>query len=139
MNLLAVVFLVVIGIITYDTYKAYRAALDPLKNDYKRWTEGEVFICAYVAYVVEDEVRLNDGFQKALARVLKRTERATNEKIRRLSSVNSSKSDASQIDLYVVNVLDTMSDLDAEERLDLELQQLDASRREVKNVLSYLN
>lgn len=139
MNLFAVVFLVLIGIVVYDTYKSYKQSKDPLKNDYKRWTEGETFICAYVAFFLEDEVRLNNEFEKALARALGRTERATYEKIRRIAAVEDDIEGASQLDLYIYNEVEDLDRVDAEERFDFELQQLDASRREVKNVLSYLN
>lgn len=92
------VTLLITALIVKDVYSAIQDKKNTLENDYKRWNDDELFIAGYVAVFVEDEVRLNDVFQTQLATVLSRSERAVNEKIRRLSTVGSAKSDASAAD-----------------------------------------
>ena len=93
------VAIAIVGIIIFDLRRSYKRSFgSKLDNDYKRWSEDELFITAYIAVFVEDKVRLNDAFLSILAQSLKRSERAVNEKIRRLSTIGSIKSDASAKD-----------------------------------------
>ena len=102
-NITILIAIAIAGVMIYDLRKSYKNAFGgKLDNDYKRWSEEELFITAYIAVFIEDEVRLNDSFQILLANTLQRSERAVNEKIRRLSTVGSPKSDASTKDEGVV-------------------------------------
>lgn len=135
---ISIVSLIVIGYVVKDLYGIYKDSINTLENDYKRWSADELFVAAYVACFVEDDVRLDDDFQKLLATSLKRSERAVNEKIRRLSTVGSQKSDASEMDVDTIYAMAQMPEEDAIETLDVCLLLSGASKRQQQAILSYL-
>lgn len=131
------VTVVVVGFITRKLIEMYvgNTALD---NDYKRWSEDELFVAAYIAVYVEDEVRLNNAFETLLAKALQRSERAVNEKIRRLSTIGAPKSDASAKDYDVVLAIAEMDEVLAANQFEAALLLIGVSGRKTRAITKYL-
>ena len=138
-NITILVAIAVVVIMIVDLARSYKNAFGgKLDNDYKRWSEDELFITAYIAVFVEDEVRLDDSFQLLLANTLKRSERAVNEKIRRLSTIGSPKSDASAKDESIVYQIAQMEEFVAEETFLVCLDLVGATRRQQRAIYKNL-
>lgn len=138
-NITILVAIAVVVIMIVDLTRSYKNAFGgKLDNDYKRWSEDELFITAYIAVFVEDEVRLDDSFQLLLANTLKRSERAVNEKIRRLSTIGSPKSDASAKDESIVYQIAQMEEFVAEETFLVCLDLVGATRRQQRAIYKNL-
>ena len=134
-----VVTVLVLIFVVKDVYSAIQDKKNTLENDYKRWSDNELYVAGYVAVFVEDEVRLNDVFQTQLATVLSRSERAVNEKIRRLSTVGSAKSDASVADEDIVlNIAQLPDSEDPKEIFEISLELIGASTRQQQSLLQWL-
>lgn len=77
-------------------------AANDLSRDHKRWTDIEVEVAAYVVLFQDSRLRLNDHYQVVLESLLSRSHRSVQGKMRRVSSVGSKKSDASELTEDVV-------------------------------------
>ena len=138
-NITILIAITLVVIMIVDLARSYKNAFGGnLDNDYKRWSEDELFITAYIAVFVEDEVRLDDSFQLLLANTLKRSERAVNEKIRRLSTIGSPKSDASAKDESIVYQIAQMEEFVAEETFLVCLDLVGATRRQQRAIYKNL-
>ena len=133
-----IITVLVIAFIACDFIKACKRSSIETEDNYKRWSEDELFVAAYIACFVEDDVRLNDAFQKLLAKTLRRTERAVNEKIRRLSTVGAQKSDASELDMDTIYNIAQMNEVEAFEKFEGALALAGASTRQQRAIAKYL-
>ncbi len=108
------------------------------EKDYTRWSPTDIAIAGYVALYVEDNVRLNIHFKSLIYAVLQRSDRAVDEKIRRISTSGSSKSDASASDVEVAIALASCTKQEAMQNFYNNLYIAGASRRQVIAIQSYL-
>lgn len=140
--MLALITVFVTGVVlvslAYELVNIYKDSKHSLENDYKRWSEDELFVAAYIAVFVEDDIRLNDTFQTLLAKLLQRSERAVNEKIRRLSTIGAPKSDASTKDYDVVLTIAQMDEVLAADQFEAALLFVGGSGRQIRAITKYL-
>ena len=108
------------------------------EKDYTRWSPTDIAIAGYVALYVEDDVRLNIQFKSLIYAVLQRSDRAVDEKIRRISTSGSLKSDASASDVEVAIALASCIEQEAMENFYNDLYSAGASKRQVVEIQSYL-
>jgi hypothetical protein len=109
-----------------------------LSNDYTRWEASDLAIAAFVGLVASKEVRLSDEFQAVIYAVLKRSERAVDEKIRRVSTIGSEKSDASVADQDAAFLVLSYEKSVAKDMFELDLQVSGASNKQIETLMSYL-
>ena len=109
-----------------------------LSNDYSRWSPSDIAIAGYIGIFVSDEIRLNDYFQSLIYAVLSRSERAVDEKVRRISTVGTEKSDASVADQDIAFLLSSYSNEDAKVNFLNDLYTAGASAKQVKEISAYL-
>lgn len=109
-----------------------------LSNDYTRWSPSDIAIAGYIGIFLQDEVRLNSYFRALVYSVLKRSDRAVDEKIRRIATVGSDKSDASVADQDIAFILANYSNEDAEVNFLNDLYTAGASKRQVQEIKAYL-
>ena len=67
-----------------------------LSRDGKHWNYNEVVIAAYVTIWQDDEQRLNDNYQVFIGSILKRSDRAVAEQMRRIRTAASTDNLASE-------------------------------------------
>lgn len=133
-----IITLVLLSIVIVLNVKSGFNLANPYTDNNKRWTENELFIAAYVAIFVEDKVRLNNEFQQMLALVLRRTGRATSEKIRRMNTVGSRNSDASAKDFDTVLEVAQMDQYDAAVQFEESLILVGATRDQLRTILGLI-
>ena len=109
----ALIITTIITLSYYTNKKKKDFLTNDLSRDSKRWSLVELEVAAYVGIFEDDDVRLNTIYRVALGAVLKRSDRAVSEKIRRLSTVGSLKSDASEVDQDTAYYIASMSADDA--------------------------
>ena len=109
-----------------------------LSRDYTRWTPSDIAISAYIAMNVEKDVRLNQHFQAVTYAVLRRSERAVDEKIRRISTLDSEKSDASVADVDAAFLIAAYTEVEAKKSFVLDLLVSGASKKQIAVLTSYL-
>ena len=107
-------------------------------RDYSRWTPSDLAIAAYISMFVDKEVRLDNHFQAVVYAVLKRSERAVDEKIRRMSTIGAEKSDASVADVDAVFLVSTYEEKEAREIFALDLLASGASSKQIEVLKSYI-
>jgi len=107
-------------------------------RDYSRWTPSDLAIAAYISRFVDKEVRLDNHFQAVVYAVLKRSERAVDEKIRRMSSISSPKSDASVADVDAVFLVLSYEEKEARDIFVLDLLVSGVSSKQIEVLKSYI-
>ena len=112
--------------------------LNDKSKDYTRWEMSDLSIAAFVALKTPKTVRLDDEFQSVLYAVLSRSERAVSEKIRRLSTLGSEKSDASVADEDMAFLVLSYQDSEALDMFELDLQLSGATKKQIEVLTSYL-
>lgn len=133
-----IVTLVLLSIvIAYNVKSGFNLA-NPYTDSNKRWNENELFIAAYVAVFIEKDIRLNNEFQQLLALVLRRTERAASEKIRRMNTVGSRNSDASAKDFDTILEVAQMDQYDAAVQFEENLILVGATRHQLRTILGMI-
>ena len=140
--LITVVLATVLGLVI-DLYKLMQAnkvayLKNDLSNDYSRWEVSDLAIAAFIGLVTSKEVRLNDEFQAVVYAVLKRSERAVDEKIRRISTIGSEKSDASVADQDAAFLVLSYEKPIAKDMFFYDLQTSGASNKQIQTLMSYL-
>ena len=125
---------------TYKQIKLNKVAYlkNDLSNDYSRWEMSDLAIAAFIGLFVPKEVRLNDEFQAVTYAVLKRSQRAVDEKIRRISTLGSDKSDASVADEDAAFLVLSYHKSVAKEMFELDLQVSGATKKQIDTLMSYL-
>ena len=142
-TILTVLAVLVIGAATIDIVKGIKGNFvsilkNDLSNDYSRWSPSDIAIAGYIGIFVSDEIRLNDYFQSLIYAVLSRSERAVDEKVRRISTVGTEKSDASVADQDIAFLLSSYSNEDAKVNFLNDLYTAGASAKQVKEISAYL-
>tara|TARA_R110002126_G_scaffold50551_4_gene139216 strand:- start:1941 stop:2378 length:438 start_codon:yes stop_codon:yes gene_type:complete len=142
-TILTVLAVLVIGAATIDIIKGIKGNFvsilkNDLSNDYSRWSPSDIAIAGYIGIFVSDEIRLNDYFQSLIYAVLSRSERAVDEKVRRISTVGTEKSDASVADQDIAFLLSSYSNEDAKVNFLNDLYTAGASAKQVKEISAYL-
>ena len=142
-TILTVLAVLVIGAATIDIVKGIKGNFvsilkNDLSNDYSRWSPSDIAIAGYIGIFVSDEIRLNDYFQALIYAVLSRSERAVDEKVRRISTVGTEKSDASVADQDIAFLLSSYSNEDAKVNFLNDLYTAGASAKQVKEISAYL-
>ena len=95
-----------------------------LSRDGKHWSYDEVVVAAYVTIWQDDKLRLNDNYQTFIGSVLKRSDRAVAEQMRRIRSVATSNSIASDFIQDVAFDIAAMSQQDAENEFEFAVESL---------------
>ena len=108
-------------------------------RDYSRWTLTDLAIAAYISRFADKEVRLDNHFQAVVYAVLRRSERAVDEKIRRMSSISSPKSDASVADVEAFALVLSYREEEAKDMFILDLLVSGASKKQIEVLRSYLS
>lgn len=109
------------AIIKYNS-KGYLS--NDLSRDGKHWSYDEVVVAAYVTIWQDDKLRLNDNYQTFIGSVLKRSDRAVAEQMRRIRSVATSNSIASDFIQDVAFDIAAMSQQDAENEFEFAVESL---------------
>ena len=109
-----------------------------LSRDYARWTPSDIAVAAYIGLFAPKEVRLDDHFQAVTYGVLKRSDRAVDEKIRRISTIGSRKSDASVADEDAAFLVLSYEKEVAKKMFVLDLRVSGASKKQIETLMSYL-
>ena len=109
-----------------------------MRNDYQRWDSTDLKVAAYIAMFVEDEIRLNNYFQNVVYAILKRSPRAIDEKIRRINTIGSDKSDASSKDEDTAYLIAQFSEQQAKKEFVSDLYVSGASAKQIAVVLEFL-
>jgi hypothetical protein len=109
-----------------------------LRNDYQRWEPSHIAIAGYVAIFLDNSIRLNPYFQSIIYAVLKRSPRAIDEKMRRISTVGANKSDASRADEDIAFLLAQTLVGQAQEQFISDLYTAGASKKQVAEIKKYL-
>ena len=112
--------------------------VNDLSRDYSRWTPSDIAVAAYIGLFAPKEIRLNDHFQAVTYGVLKRSDRAVDEKIRRISTIGSKKSDASVADEDAAFLVLTYTKEQARDAFILDLKVSGASKKQIEVLTSYL-
>ena len=112
--------------------------VNDLRNDYQRWDSTDLKVAAYIAMFVEDEIRLNNYFQNVVYAILKRSPRAIDEKIRRINTIGSDKSDASSKDEDTAYLIAQFSEQQAKKEFVSDLYVSGASAKQIAVVLEFL-
>ena len=141
--ILTVLAVLVLGAASIDIIKGIKGNLvsilkNDLSNDYTRWSPSDIAIAGYIGIFVSNEVRVNNYFQSLIYAVLSRSKRAVDEKVRRISTVGSEKSDASVADQDIAYLLATYSEADAKVNFLNDLYTAGATVKQVKEINAYL-
>ena len=95
-----------------------------LSRDGKHWSYDEVVVAAYVTIWQDDKLRLNDNYQTFIGSVLKRSDRAVAEQMRRIRSVADDNSIASDFVQDVAFDIASMVENDAENEFMFAIESL---------------
>ena len=95
-----------------------------LSRDGKHWSYDEVVVAAYVTIWQDDKLRLNDNYQTFIGSVLKRSDRAVAEQMRRIRSVADDNSIASDFIQGVSFDIASMNENDAENEFMFAIESL---------------
>lgn len=123
-----------------STYKEMNAS--PLVNDkskdYTRWNPADIAVAGYIGLFLDKDVRLDNYFQALVYAVLSRSERAVDEKVRRISTVGSEKSDASVADQDIAFILSSYTAEEAKQNFLNDLYTAGATVKQVTEINKYL-
>ena len=138
-----VLAVLVLGAASIDIIKGIKGNFvsilkNDLSNDYTRWSPSDIAIAGYIGIFVSNEVRVNNYFQSLIYAVLSRSKRAVDEKVRRISTVGSEKSDASVADQDIAYLLANYEIEDAKVNFLNDLYIAGASKKQVKEINAYL-
>jgi len=141
--ILTVLAVLVLGAASIDIIKGIKGNLvsilkNDLSNDYTRWSPSDIAIAGYIGIFVSNEVRVNNYFQSLIYAVLSRSKRAVDEKVRRISTVGSEKSDASVADQDIAYLLANYEVEDAKVNFLNDLYTAGATVKQVKEINAYL-
>ena len=141
--ILTVLAVLVLGAASIDIIKGIKRNLvsilkNDLSNDYTRWSPSDIAIAGYIGIFVSNEVRVNNYFQSLIYAVLSRSKRAVDEKVRRISTVGSEKSDASVADQDIAYLLANYEVEDAKVNFLNDLYTAGATVKQVKEINAYL-
>ena len=95
-----------------------------LSRDGKHWSYDEVVVAAYVTIWQDDKLRLDDNYQTFIGSVLKRSDRAVAEQMRRIRSVADDNSIASDFVQDVAFDIASMVENDAENEFMFAIESL---------------
>ena len=95
-----------------------------LSRDGKHWSYDEVVVAAYVTIWQDDKLRLDDNYQTFIGSVLKRSDRAVAEQMRRIRSVATPNTIASDFVQNVSFDIAAMSENDAESEFMFAIESL---------------
>tara|TARA_R110002126_G_scaffold130678_1_gene274211 strand:+ start:121 stop:558 length:438 start_codon:yes stop_codon:yes gene_type:complete len=95
-----------------------------LSRDGKHWSYDEVIVAAYVTIWQDDKLRLDDNYQTFIGSVLKRSDRAVAEQMRRIRSVADDNSIASDFIQNVSFDIAAMVESDAEAEFKFAIESL---------------
>ena len=95
-----------------------------LSRDGKHWSYDEVVVAAYVTIWQDDKLRLNDNYQTFIGSVLKRSDRAVAEQMRRIRSVATPNTIASDFVQNVAFDIASMNENDAENEFMFAIESL---------------
>lgn len=109
-----------------------------LTNEYKRWEHSEIAIAGFVSIYLEDSVRLDEYFKSLIYAVLKRSPRAIDEKMRRISLVGRSEIRHTLADEDIVYLLAKDSKEEGLKNFIYNLHIVGASRKQVTEIKKYL-
>tara|TARA_R110002050_G_C8840285_1_gene505913 strand:+ start:538 stop:984 length:447 start_codon:yes stop_codon:yes gene_type:complete len=109
-----------------------------LRNEYKRWEYSEIAIAGFVSIYLEDSIRLDDCFKSLIYSVLKRSPRAIDEKMRRISLVGRSEIRHTLADEDIVYLLAKDSKEDGLNNFISNLHVVGASRKQISEIKKYL-
>ena len=109
-----------------------------LRNEYKRWEYSEIAIAGFVSIYLEDSIRLDDCFKSLIYAVLKRSPRAIDEKMRRISLVGRSEIRHTLADEDIVYLLAKDSKEDGLNNFISNLHVVGASRKQISEIKKYL-
>lgn len=114
------IFVAAILLAPYILFAIFRTAKSYLSNDLSRdgkhWNYNEVVIAAYVTIWQDDEQRLNDNYQVFIGSVLKRSDRAVAEQMRRIRTAASTDNLASE---FVQEIAFNVASLNSNQAQDL--------------------
>ena len=109
-----------------------------LRNEYKRWKHSEIAIAGFVSIYLDEALRLDDYFKSLVYSVLKRSPRAIDEKIRRISLVGRSEIRHTLADEDIVYLLAKYSKEDGLNNFISNLHIAGASRKQISEIKKYL-
>ena len=136
------VSLLVVALLYATVVKIQDESANPLENDfsndYTRWNPADIAIAGYIGIFADDKVRLDKYFQALIYAVLKRSNRAVDEKIRRISTVGSDNSDASVADKDIAFILANYDADQAKVNFLNDLYTAGASKKQVQEIEIYL-
>ena len=95
-----------------------------LSRDGKHWSYDEVVVAAYVTIWQDDKLRLDNNYQTFIGSVLKRSDRAVAEQMRRIRSVADDNSIASDFIQDVSFNIAAMNEDDAENEFTFAIESL---------------
>ena len=95
-----------------------------LSRDGTHWSYDEVVVAAYVTIWQDDKLRLNDNYQTFIGSVLKRSDRAVAEQMRRIRSVATPNTIASDFVQNVAFDIASMNENDAENEFEFAIESL---------------
>ena len=95
-----------------------------LSRDGTHWSYDEVIVAAYVTIWQDDKLRLDNNYQTFIGSVLKRSDRAVAEQMRRIRSVATPNSIASDFIQGVSFDIAAMSEEDAESEFMFAIESL---------------
>ena len=95
-----------------------------LSRDGKHWSYDEVVVAAYVTIWQDDKLRLDDNYKTFIGSVLKRSDRAVAEQMRRIRSVADDNSIASDFVQGVAFDIASMNENDAENEFMFAIESL---------------
>lgn len=136
--LIVVHFIVLPTLFKYFKRKQSIHLSNDLRNEYKRWEHSEIAIAGFVSIYLEDSVRLDDYFKSLIYAVLKRSPRAIDEKMRRISLVGRSEIRHTLADEDIVYLLAKDSKEEGLKNFIYNLHIVGASRKQVTEIKKYL-
>tara|TARA_R110002126_G_scaffold202467_1_gene349896 strand:- start:1465 stop:1899 length:435 start_codon:yes stop_codon:yes gene_type:complete len=95
-----------------------------LSRDGTHWSYDEVVVAAYVTVWQDDKLRLDDNYQTFIGSVLKRSDRAVAEQMRRIRSVATPNTIASDFVQNVAFDIASMNENDAENEFMFAIESL---------------
>lgn len=136
--LIVVHFIVLPTLFKYFKRKQSIHLSNDLRNEYKRWEHSEIAIAGFVSIYLEDSVRLDEYFKSLIYAVLKRSPRAIDEKMRRISLVGRSEIRHTLADEDIVYLLAKDSKEEGLKNFIYNLHIVGASRKQVTEIKKYL-
>lgn len=111
--------------VLFDMFKSAKGYLsNDLSRDGKHWSYDEVVVAAYVTIWQDDQTRLDEYYQAFIGSVLKRSDRAVAEQMRRIRSAATPNSIASEFIQEVAFNVAAMPKDDAEYLFEYAIENL---------------